>query len=356
MSRLLVRSPLAVALSACIVCVIAASAAILPTAAMQSAFAAGRKPSDVPLGDTVRVSRVIDAATIEVILNGAPQLVKYLGIDAPTGDACQAGQATATNRTLVEGKLVRLERDTTVADDQGRLLRYVYVLDGRMAQEELLAAGLARAIDGRPDVRYYDGFVAIEESARVQKQGGWSRCDWQPVTLAPVVDGCTVVAVERMIERRAQLPELARVAPGDCVRIHKAANAAGPQWAGDYTYQPAGAAVTPDTMYLRWKDGFLLIRKESDGAIFAHVVRDSYKSRIFPWERGSYDTTPGATRVSMQALIPDTADPSILVLPNPRTFLFRDLGNGQWQPLVDAFIYRSGDARAPRVMPSGEVE
>ena len=353
MFRTLVRSSLAVALS---VAVVAASAAILPPSALQSAFAAGRRPSDVPLGDTVRVSRVIDAATIEVTLNGVPQLVKYLGLDAPTGDACQAGQATATNRALVEGKLVRLERDTTVADDQGRLLRYVYVLDGRMAQEELLAGGFARAINGRPDVRYYNSFVTIEESARAQKQGGWSRCNWQPVTLTPVIDGCTIVDVERMIERRAHLPELARVAPGDCVRIHKAANGAGPEWSGDYTYLPAGTTVNPGTMYLRWKDGFLLIRKESDGSIFAHVVRDSYKSRIFPWERGNYDTTPGATRVSMQALVPDTADPAILVLPNPRTFLFRDLGNGQWQPLVDAFVYRSGDARAPRVMPSGEVE
>jgi endonuclease YncB( thermonuclease family) len=320
------------------------------------AAAAGRRPSDVPSGDTVRVARVIDGATIEVDLHGALRTVRYLGVDIPTGDACRAATATASNSALVAGRLVRLERDDTDADADGRLLRYVYVLDGRMAQEELLEAGLARAVDGRPDVRYYDSFVALESAAQAARRGGWNACGWQPTLTAPIVDGCTVVEVERLIERRAALPELARVAPGDCVRIHKAANAAGPEWSGDYTYQPAGSTVAPGTMYLRWKDAFLLIKQEADGAIFAHVVRDSYKKRIFPWEAKDWDTTPGSTRVTMQTLVPDTADPSILVLPNPRTFLFKDLGNGQWQPLVDAFVYKRGDARAPRTTPSGEVE
>ncbi len=299
---------------------------------------------------------MIDAGTIEVMLSGKAQIVRYLGIEVPSGDACLAAQATAANRTLVQGKLVRLEKDASNTDEQGRLLRYVYVLDGRMAQEELLAAGLARAIDGRPDVRYYTSLVALETSARSDGRGAWGRCGWQPLVVAPVVNGCTVVEVERMMERRAQLPELARVAPGDCVRIHKAANAAGGEWSGEYTYQPAGSSVAPGTMYLRWKDAFLLIRKEGDGSIFAHVVRDSYKQRILPWERMDYDTTPGATRVNMQVLVPDTADPAILVLPNPRTFLFRDLGNGKWQTLTDVFVYRSGDARPARFTVSGEVE
>lgn len=324
--------------------------------AASPAAAAGRRPSDVPSGDTVRVERVIDGATIEVTLHGVRREVHYLGVEIPTGSACSAAAATAANRALVAGRLVRLERDDTDADAEGRLLRYVYVLDGRMAQEELLSSGLARAIDGRPDVRYYDAFVALETAAQRAGRGAWSACGWQPALLAPVVDGCTVVDVERMLERRADVPELARVAPGDCVRIQKAVNAAGAAWSGDYTYQPAGTPVMPGTMYLRWKDAFLLIKQEADGAVYAHVVRDSYKKRIFPWEAKDWDATPGATRVSMQTLVPDTADPTILVLPNPRTFLFKDLGDGKWQPLVDAFVYRSGDVRAPRITPTGDVE
>ena len=45
-----------------------------------------------------------------------------------------------------------------------------------------------------------------------------------------------------------------------------------------------------------------------------------------PNERGQYDTTPGSTRDSKQLFVRDNADASILVLPNPRTFLFKDLG------------------------------
>ena len=331
-------------------------AAALVVASTAPALAAGRKPSDVPSGDTVRVSRVIDASTIEVTLNGAPTLVRYLGVTTPTGSECLATQATQANAALVAGKLVRLERDATNADDQGRLLRYVYVLDGRMAQEELLAAGLARAEAVEPNVKYTRGLTAIETAAVAKKAGGWARCGWQTIATVSHNDGCVTIEVERLMERRTDLPELARVKPGDCVYIHKASNAAGPEWAGEYLFQPAGTAVTPGTMYVRWKDAFMLMSREKDGVVYANVVRDSYKKRIMPWDRGNWDTVPGSTRVSQQVLVPDSADPSILVLPNPRTFLFRDLGNGKWQALVDVFVYRSGDARAPRFTVEGLVE
>ena len=231
------------------------------------ALAAGRKPSDVPSGDTVRVTQVLDAATIEVTLNGVPTLVRYLGITTPTNSECLAQQAAQANTTLVNGKLVRLERDATDKDDQGRLLRYVYVLDGRMAEEELLAAGLARANAVEPNVKYTRGLTAIESGAVAKKIGGWARCGWQTIATAPRNDGCIIVEVERLMERRADLPELARVKPGDCVFIHKAVNAASPEWAGEYIFQPAGTVVTPSTMYVRWKDSFMLMSLEKDGIV-----------------------------------------------------------------------------------------
>ena len=94
-------------------------------------------PSDVPAGEDAKVTRVIDGETIEVTINGAPFTVRYLGIDAPNASECYTGQARTANFNLVNGKRVVLEKDATNADAEGRLLRYVYLLDGRMAQEEL---------------------------------------------------------------------------------------------------------------------------------------------------------------------------------------------------------------------------
>lgn len=344
------RNALATTLVSTLVSLAAVAAIATP------ARADGRKPSDVPAGDTVRVSRVIDAATIEVTLNNTPTLVRYLGVDAPTGNACYAAQASAANSALVNGKLVRLVKDVTNTDPEGRLLRYVFVLDGRMASEELIKSGMARAVDGEPDVKYFGELAALEAKAVSAKAGAWARCGWQPLAAAPVVNGCTVVQLERLMERRDALPELARVSAGDCVTVNKAENPAGAQWSGQYVFRPAGSTITPGTMYVRWKDAFMLITKDADGEIYAHVVRDSYKKRIFPWERGQYDTTPGSTRVNKQLFVRDTADSSILVLPNPRTFLFKDLGNGQWQALVDVYEYKSGEFRAPRYTADGYAE
>ena len=327
------------------------------TTLITPAAAQGRRPSDVPAGDPAPVRRVIDAATIEVILNNTPTLVRYLGVDAPVGDACYAAQAAAANKALVSGKLVRLEKDITDTDADGRLLRYVYVLDGRMASEQLLGAGLARATGVEPDIKHFGDLAVQEAQAMAAKRGGWARCGWSTQAVAPIENGCTVIAVERLMLNRSTLPELARVKSGDCVKIVKAINPSGAAWSGAYVFRPAGSTITPAAMYVRWKDSFMLISKESDGELYANVVRDSYKERVFPWQRAQYpDKVAGSTRVDQQKFVRDTADANVLVLPNPRTFLFRDLGNGQWQTLVDVFEYKSGDARVARYLPSGDVE
>lgn len=334
-----------------------AASLITLTTLITPVAAQGRRPSDVPAGDTAPVTRVIDAATIEVTLNNTPTLVRYLGVDAPAGGACYAAQAAVANKALVGGKLVRLEKDITDKDADGRLLRYVYVLDGRMASEELLRSGMARATGVEPDIKHFGDLAALEVQAISAKRGGWARCGWKTQAVASVENGCTVIAVERLMLRRSTLPEMARVKSGDCVKIVKAENPSGAAWSGTSIFRPAGSTITPGAMYVRWKDSFMLISKESDGELYANVVRDSYKERVFPWQRTQYpDKVAGSTRIDQQKFVRDTADANILVLPNPRTFLFRDLGNGQWRTLVDVFEYKSGDARVARYLPSGDVE
>ncbi len=124
--------------------------------------------------DTARVTQVIDGDTI-VIANGSR--VRYIGIDTPEvypkleSFGSEAWQA---NRELVEGKVVRLERDVSDTDRYGRLLRYVYV-DGTFVNAELVRRGLARARAYPPDTRYQDHLQELETEARQAGRGMWAK-------------------------------------------------------------------------------------------------------------------------------------------------------------------------------------
>ncbi len=127
---------------------------------------------------SVAVSRVIDGDTIE-IEGGA--VVRYIGVDAPElhdvrpQGECFGREAKDANKALVEGQLVRLEKDVSDADRYGRLLRYVYV-GGSMVNEKLVQTGVARAATVPPDVRYAERFVGAEQTAREQNLGLWAGC------------------------------------------------------------------------------------------------------------------------------------------------------------------------------------
>jgi len=106
-----------------------------------------------PAQDTFRVIEVIDGDTI--VIEGGER-VRYIGIDAPEmGPPPEpfAVEAWQTNRELVEGKAVRLERDVSATDRYGRLLCYVYV-DATFVNAELVRQGLARARAYHPDTKY----------------------------------------------------------------------------------------------------------------------------------------------------------------------------------------------------------
>jgi micrococcal nuclease len=76
------------------------------------------------------------------------------------------------NRSLVEGKQVRLVRDVSETDRYGRLLCYVYVGE-TCINAELLRAGLARVLTIRPDCAHSTEFERLEAEARRQKRGIW---------------------------------------------------------------------------------------------------------------------------------------------------------------------------------------
>jgi len=120
--------------------------------------------------NAVFVTRVIDGDTIEI---ASGHRVRYIGIDTPERGEPYYWEALNANRALVEGKKVRLERDTEDKDKYGRLLRYVWV-DDTMVNAELVRLGYAYSRFYPPNLKYQTHLLQLEEEAREQKLGLWS--------------------------------------------------------------------------------------------------------------------------------------------------------------------------------------
>ncbi len=101
---------------------------------------------------TAYCTRVIDGDTIEVVVNGKVERVRYIGMDTPEVGESGFQSATEANRRLVEGKQIVMERDRRNRDNYKRLLRYVWV--GRtFVNAQLVKMGKAKVMVVEPNVR-----------------------------------------------------------------------------------------------------------------------------------------------------------------------------------------------------------
>jgi micrococcal nuclease len=129
-----------------------------------------------PERQEAQVINVVDGDTIDVLIDGDEFRIRYLLIDAPEiggADEALALEAAEANRQLVEGKTVILERDVSETDQDGRLLRYVWVED-LLVNEELLRIGWAQVATFSPDVKYADRFVEVQQQAQAAGVGQWA--------------------------------------------------------------------------------------------------------------------------------------------------------------------------------------
>lgn len=126
------------------------------------------------------VTKVIDGDTIELFIG---ESVRYIGIDTPEihenigsqwlyKPRPYAEEAKEFNRTLVEGKRVRLEFDVQKKDKYNRLLAYVYI-DGKMVNLEMVREGYAMIYTYPPNVKYVEEFVGAQQYARENNKGLW---------------------------------------------------------------------------------------------------------------------------------------------------------------------------------------
>ncbi|MFZ1323811.1 MAG: thermonuclease family protein [Candidatus Saccharimonadales bacterium] len=138
----------------------------------------------IPPPGTYTVSSFEDGDTITVDMNGTPERVRMIGVDTPeTQDPrvpvqCYGKAASQFTKQLIGSSPVRLEADPTNTnrDRYNRLLRYVYLPDGRLVNAEIIRAGYGFAYTLFPFEKLEE-FRGYESQAREQNLGLWGNCN-----------------------------------------------------------------------------------------------------------------------------------------------------------------------------------
>lgn len=127
----------------------------------------------------VEVESVQDGETFRARINGVLEQVRLASLDAPNeGTGGSAGEphslhASQYLRGNLASRTVYLEYNPGQRDEQGRLLAYVYQVDGTFINAEVIKNGLARVLPDTPNKRYLELFEALSKEARAAKKGIW---------------------------------------------------------------------------------------------------------------------------------------------------------------------------------------
>lgn len=136
-----------------------------------------------------KIVYVNDGDTIKLNNN---ERVRLIGIDTPEsrdGDKlsrdvkkrhsdrktqlAMGKKASIYAKSFLEGQSVRLEYDVEQRDRYGRLLAYVYLMDGTFVNAKIIQEGYAYPLTIPPNVRYAHLFQQWFKEARQQKRGLW---------------------------------------------------------------------------------------------------------------------------------------------------------------------------------------
>ena len=122
-----------------------------------------------------KVKRVIDGDTL-LLING--ERVRLIGVDTPETKHPQkpvqyfGREAYLFTKEMVDGKEARFEFDRQKRDRYGRLLAYVYLLDGTFLNAEIIKQGYGFAYTRFP-FKYMGEFRRYEREARENRRGLW---------------------------------------------------------------------------------------------------------------------------------------------------------------------------------------
>lgn len=130
------------------------------------------------------IDHYVDGDTIAVNMNGTVETIRFIGVDTPethkpnTPVQCYGPEAAAHTKAQISkfGK-VRLQADPldTNRDVYGRLLRYVYLPDGTLLDEQIIQQGYGFAYLDFPFSKKAQ-FAADGQAAQSAKAGLWAAC------------------------------------------------------------------------------------------------------------------------------------------------------------------------------------
>lgn len=129
------------------------------------------------------VTKFVDGDTIEVDMSGHSESVRMIGVDTPethkpnTPVQCYGPEAAAYTRQLIGDRRVRLQADPldTNRDRYSRLLRYVYLPDGTLVEEQLIKNGYGFAYTLFPFEKKAL-FSSEQSAAKAAGAGLWKAC------------------------------------------------------------------------------------------------------------------------------------------------------------------------------------
>ena len=141
-----------------------------PTESLPGSVAAPSLPDD---GVVVSVRSVLDGDSLRVEMpDGSSEEVRLLGINTPERDECLGDSSREAAERLIDEQEVILSGSGDADRDQfGRLLRYVYLADGTLVNEQLLLGGAALALSN--DHEFELVFRDAEDTAFEAGLGLW---------------------------------------------------------------------------------------------------------------------------------------------------------------------------------------
>jgi endonuclease YncB( thermonuclease family) len=116
---------------------------------------------------------VLDGNTVKVLVDGSVYVVRYIGVSVQDPSTPYGRAAAIKNGELVFGKQITLVSDSIDKDSSGHLLRYILVGD-TFINRELIAQGLASALDVPPGLACTQTFRETEQAAVTANLGQWS--------------------------------------------------------------------------------------------------------------------------------------------------------------------------------------
>jgi len=132
--------------------------------------------------DQYRVTKVVDGDTIHAARDAEEVTVRLIGVDTPESVdprkpvQCFAKEASSFVSQLLDGKVVTLVIDPTQdeKDRYGRLLRYVLLPDGQVANQSIIELGYGYEYTYDTPYQRQRAFREAQAEARAEERGLWS--------------------------------------------------------------------------------------------------------------------------------------------------------------------------------------